>query len=158
MAKKEKTSEQIYNGNVKKVKIIKAMTPFIFWGLLAMGIVCLVLAIRGTFGNLAELIALLDNEKYNGSELQNNYNYLITKYGEWVIGNGGAGFTIRFVDVKQVAFSGFVLFIFLMSVLLITSAFVLGKWVLPRLANQIEQENQNMVNRTILRQQDEKKE
>lgn len=156
MAKKQKTNEQIYNGNVKKVKVLRFLTPFIFWGLLALGLICLVLAIRNCFGNLGEMIALLDNDKYTGVELEQNYNYLIQKYGEWVIGNGGAGFTIKFIDVKQVAFSGFVLFTFLMSIFLTISAFILGKWILPKIANLIEQENQNMVNRMVLRESDKR--
>lgn len=154
MAKKEKTSEQVYDGNVKKVKFLRFITPIVFWGLLVLSLICLVLAIRGTFGNLEELLRLLDNDKYTGEQLEQNYKYLINKYGEWVIGSGGAGFTIRFIDIKQVAFSGFVLFTFIMAIFLCISAFVLGKWILPKIANQIEQDNQNMVNRTILRQQD----
>lgn len=156
MAKKEKTSVEIYDGNVKKVKFLRFITPIVFWGLLVMSIICLVLAIRGTFGNLEEMIRLLDNDRYTGEQLEQNYHYLIDKYGEWVIGTGGAGFTIRFIDIKQVAFSGFVLFTFLMAIFLCISAFVLGKWVLPKLANQIEQENQNSVNRTILKQSEKK--
>lgn len=156
MAKKEKTSLEIYNGNVKKIKFLRFITPIVFWGLLALSVICLVLAIRGTFGNLGEMISLLDNDKYTGEQLEHNYNYLIAKYGEWVIGTGGAGFTIRFIDVKKVAFSGFVLFIFLMAIFLCITAFVLGKWVLPKLADQIEKENQNSVNRAILEEKDKK--
>lgn len=154
MAKKEKTSEEIYKSNVKKVKFLKAVSPVIFWGFLALSVFCLILAIKGTFGNLNEMISLLDNDIYTGEQLEANYKYLITKYGEWVIGSGGAGFTIRFIDIKRVAFSGFALVSFILCVLFLLGAFILGKWVLPKVANQIEQDNQDMVNLTVLRTKD----
>ena len=150
MAKKQKTSTQIYKSNVRKVKLLKALSPIAFWGFLIISFFCLIMAIKGTFGNLGEMISLLDNDAYTGEELEANYKYLIAKYGEWVIGNGGAGFTVRFVDVKKVAFSGFALVSFFLFVFFLAMAFVLGKWVFPKLAEQIEHGNQDDVNLAIL--------
>lgn len=152
MAEKTKTAEQVYDSNVKKVKFLRFITPIVFWGCIAIAVICFILAIRGTFGNLGEMISLLDNNKYTGEQLEQNYNYLIKKYGEWTIGSGGAGFTIKFIDIKQVAFSGFVIFTFIMAIFFLLTAFVLGKWILPKLADQVERDNQDMVNRTILKQ------
>ena len=151
MAKKEKTGEEIYKSNIRKVKFLKALAPIVFWGCLALSVLCFVLAIKGTFGNLNELLTLLDDDVYTGEQLQANYAYLINKYGEWVIGSGGAGFTIRFIDIKRVAFSGFALTNFVLFVAFLLIAFIMGKWVLPKIANQIEQDNQDMVNLTVLR-------
>ena len=83
------------------------------------------------------------------------YNIMKEKYNVFVCGNIGIPI-FKFIDVKQVAFSGFVLFTFLMSIFLTISAFILGKWILPKIANLIEQENQNMVNRMVLRESDKR--
>lgn len=150
MAKKQKTATEIYKSNERKAKVLKNLAPIVFWLSLGIAILCFFLAIRGSFGNLNELLELLDDKKYNAEELQANYNFLINKYGEWVIGSGGAGFTIRFIDIKQVAFSGFVLLNFLLSLFFLAFAFVMGKWVLPKISAQITQSNQDDVNIAIL--------
>jgi len=93
---------------------------------------------------------LLDSQKFNGEQLQNNYAYLVEKYGEWVIGSGGNGFTLVFINIKNAMFSGFAILNGIMFVVFLLSAFVLGKWLLPYWVKKIEQENQDMVNISIL--------
>ena len=151
MAKKQLTPEQIYNRNQKRAKILKIISPICFWGFLALSIVCLILAIRHSFGNVAEILELLDNKKYTGEQLEKNYSYLIKKYGELNIGNGGAGFQITFVNIGHALFSGIMITSSVLAVIFFVSAFLLGRWLLPKISAQILEGNQDMVNRTILK-------
>lgn len=156
MEKKQLTAEEIYKRNQKKSKVLRILAPICFWGFLALSILCLVFAIRHSFGNVAEICNLLDSKKFTGEELQANYNYLVEKYGEWVIGNGGTGFQITFVNVGHALFSGLMITNCIFFVVFLVSAYVLGKWLLPKLSAQIILDNQDMVNLTILKNQKEK--
>ena len=153
--KKQLTAEEIYKKNQKKAKIIRILCPICFWGLLALSILCLIFAIRNSFGNIAEICDLLDNSKWTGEQLQQNYEFLIEKYGEWVIGNGGNGFTITFVNIGKALFSGLMITNFILSIVFFVSSFLLGKWILPKVSAQILIDNQDMVNLTVLRQNKE---
>lgn len=151
MEKKQLTAEQIYRRNQKKSKILRVLAPIVFWGCLALAFICLIFAIRNSFGNVAEICDLLDNSRFTGDELQANYTYLVEKYGEWVIGNGGNGFTITFVNVGKALFSGLMITNVILSGVLFISAYVLGKWLLPKISAQILIDNQDMVNLQVLR-------
>ena len=151
MEKKQLTAEQIYRRNQKKSKILRILAPIVFWGCLALAFMCLIFAIRNSFGNVAEICDLLDNSRFTGDELQANYTYLVEKYGEWVIGNGGNGFTITFVNVGKALFSGLMITNVILSGVLFISAYVLGKWLLPKISAQILIDNQDMVNLQVLR-------
>ena len=157
MAKKEYTAEETYKRNQKKIKFLKFAAPICFWGFLALGIVCICLAIRYSVGNVVEILDLLDDKKYTGEELQANYNFLVAKYGEWGIGNGGAGFTLRFINIGHALFSAAFALNMTMAIFFVLGAFILGKWILPKIAKQIETSNQDAVNLTILRNSDNKK-
>ena len=154
MEKIEKTPEEIYKGNQRKSKILRTISPFVFWGCLALSILCLFLAIRHSFGNVAEIMDLLDSKKYDGGQLRANYDYLTNKYGEWIIGNGSAGFQITFVHIGHALFSGLMFACVFLSIVFFVSAHLLGKWLLPKIAEQILQDNQDMVNLTVLRNND----
>ena len=153
MAKKELSAEEIYKKNQKKAKVFKRLAPICFWGFLALSIMCLIFAIKNSFGNMAEILDLLDSKKYNGEQIEQNYLFLIDKYGEWVIG-GSNGFTITFVNVGKALFSGLMITNLILCVLFLVSAYVLGKWALPKISEQILTDNQDMVNMTILKQKD----
>ena len=151
MAKKELTPEEIYKRNQKRAKIMRKIAPFVFWGFIGIAIVCFILAIHNSLGNINEIIQQLNSKKYTGEELQAHYNALIEKYGEWVIGNGGAGFTIKFVNIARAAFSGIMIANFIFCGVSIILAYLLGKWILPKMATTLEQQNVDMVNLTILK-------
>ena len=158
MEKKQLTPEEIYKRNQKKSKVLRILAPICFWGFLALAIICLILAIKNSFGNVAEIINMLDTKKYTGEELQANYQFLVEKYGEWVIGNGGAGFQITFVNIGHALFSGLMITNCIFFVVFLVSAYLLGKWLLPKLSAQILLDNQDMVNLTILKDHSNKKE
>ena len=157
MAKKEQlTAEQVYKRNQKISKVLRNLSPIVFWGFLALGFLCLIFALKNSFGNIAEICNLLETKKYTGEQLQENYYYLIDKYGEWVIGNGGKGFTITFVNIGKALFSGLMITNCILSVVCFVSAYLLGKWLLPKISAQILIDNQDMVNLTILKSQKDK--
>lgn len=156
MKNKELTAEEIYRKNQKKAKFLKIISPVCFWGFWVLAILCFVLAVRYSIGNMVEIMDLLDDKIYTGEELQANYDFLVAKYGEWGIGNGGAGFTLRFINIGHALFSKAFIFYSVMAVFFVSGAFILGKWVLPKIAKHIETENQDMVNITILKNSDNK--
>ena len=121
-------------------------------------VLALIFAIRNSFGNIAEICDLLDGKKYNGEQLQTNYLYLIEKYGEWVIGDGSHGFSIVFVNIGNALFSSIMVTSLFVSIVLFICAFIFGKWLLPKLSEQILQNNTDMVNMTILKEYDKNKE
>ena len=154
MAREQLTNEQIYNKNKRKAKLIKKLSPICFWVLCGIAIICFVLALRYSIGNIMEIMSLLDKKAYNGEQLEINYLYLIEKYGEYVIGNGGMGFQVKFVNIGNALFSKLFVFYFISFVIMLSGAFILGKWALPRIANQIDENNQDLVNLTVLRSQE----
>ena len=79
MEKKQLTPEEIYKRNQNKSKVLRILAPICFWGFLALAIICLILAIKNSFGNVAEIINMLDTKKYTGEELQANYQFLVEK-------------------------------------------------------------------------------
>lgn len=151
MKKQELTAEEIYKRNQKKAKVFKILAPVAFWVFLALALVCLILAIKCSFGNIAEITDLLDNTKYTGEQLSQNYAYLLDKYGEWVIGTGGSGWTMTFVNIGNAMFNVTVVVNAIMFVIFIVAAFVIGKWFLPKLSKSLVENNQDMVNLTVLK-------
>lgn len=157
MDKKELTTEEIYKRNQKKSKVLRTLSPIVFWGCLVLSVMCLIFAVKNSFGNIGEICELLDNKNFSGEQIKNNYLYLTEKYGEWVIGNGSAGFTITFINIGRALFSGLMIANCFLSVLFLLSAYLLGKWLFPKLAEQILLDNQDMVNMTILKNQENSK-
>lgn len=154
MANQGKTNEEIYISNQKKAKIMKKLAPILFITFMVLSGLCLFIAVSRALGNAHEIISKLDSKRYTGEQLQANYDMLIAKYGEWVIGNGGAGFTIKFVNIGRAIFSGLMISMFTLSGVFMVCAFLLGKLILPKTAQIIEQNNKDMVNLTVLRNED----
>lgn len=148
--KKDLTAEQKYKKNQRKSKRVRNLAPIVYWGCLIASILCFIFAVKNSFGNVGEIISMLDSKKYTGNELQENYNYLIDKYGEWVIGSGGSGFMITFINIGHALFSGFMITDCVLCVVFLLCAYILGKWLLPKYAADILVANQDMVNLTIL--------
>lgn len=143
-------NKQIYKKNQKRAKTIKILAPVVRWGMLVLGLLFLILAIKNSIGNVLEIKELLNSKKFTGEELKANYDMLIEKYGEWHIGNGGAGFSIEFIDITNAIFSGVAITCFVLSVLCFASSYVFGRWLLPIIAKNIDENNQDNVNLTIL--------
>lgn len=141
---------EIYKKNQRKAKVLTFITPFVFWGLLALSVMLFAVALENSVGNMDEITTLLNSKKFTGEELRANYLYLTEKYGEWVIGSGSTGFTLTFINVKAAIFGGFAVFSSISAVVCFVGAFVLGKWLFPLLTRKITQDNQDMVNLTIL--------
>lgn len=148
---KNLTPEEIYKKNEKKAKVFRILSPIAFWSFLILAFLCLIFAFKNSVGNFAELLHLLDDKVFTGEQLEANYNMLLEKYGEWTIGSGGYGFTIRFINISKVIFGGVMIANLVMCVSFVVLAFLLGKWVLPKVAKQIDEENKSMVDLTVLR-------
>lgn len=155
--KKELTAEQIYKRNQRRSKRLRALAPVTYWVCLALALVCFIFAVKNSFGNVGEIINMLDSKKYTGNELEENYAYLIGKYGEWVIGSGGSGFMITFINIGNALFSGLMITNCILCVVFWLSAYILGKWLLPKLAADAQLANQDMVNLTVLRDHEDAK-
>lgn len=149
--KKVLSKEAIYKKNQKKSKICRTLSPIVFWSFIVISILCMFVALRNSFGNVIEIMDWLNGKKFNDVQLAENYEYLIAKYGEWVIGNGTHGFVISFVDIGNAVFSGVAITNFVMSIAFYISAYVIGKWTLPRISAQLLIDNQDMVNLVILK-------
>lgn len=150
MEKKPLTAEQIYKRRQKTAKLCGTAAPFVFWICIALCILCFAFAVRHSIGNILEMKELLNSRKHTGEELAQNYEMLVQKYGEWEIGQMGGGFSIRFVDVGKAMINGLAVVNAVLCVFFLLSAYILGKWLLPRLSNQITQDNQDMVNLRVL--------
>ena len=156
MKKKNLSKVDIYKKRQRKAKFLKVLAPIVYWICIILCVVCLVLAIRNSFGNVAEITSLLNSKKYTGAELQANYQMLIEKYGEWVIGSGSTGFTIKFINISKAVFSGIMISCLIGAVVSGISSVLFGKWLLPMLTRKFTQDNQDMTNLVILSEADKK--
>ena len=150
------TKKQMYERNKKRSKTLTVITPFVFWGLLALAVIFFILALKHSVGNWNEIRTLLNSKNNTGEELRANYAYLAEKYGEWIIGNGSTGFHITFIDIRAAIFGGFAIFSGVMAFISFVGAFLLGKWIFPALAKKYTQDNQDMANLTVLEMAEEK--
>ena len=152
------TPEQIYNRNKRLSSVLGKLSPVVFWGGLALMVLCLYFAFSSSFGNVNEMLDLLDKTTYTGEELSANYDYLIAKYGEWVIGTGSGGFQIEFINIKKVFFSGMMMMNLILSGVWLLVATIGGKWLLPMFSKKIANDNQDTVNLAVLKSTSEQKE
>lgn len=146
------TPEQLYKKNRAKAKWFKRLSPIIFWVFLGLAILFFIFMIDNSVGNITEIISLLDGDVYNELELEQNYQMLVEKYGEWtIIGNKGSSiFTVRFIDIRQAFFSGLMMTFLVLSILCLAIAIIVGKIVFPKLAQLYTDNNQDMVNMATL--------
>lgn len=144
-------TEKIYKRNKKRAKVFSILAPIVRWGMLGLSIILLLIAIKNSIGNVIEIKQLLNSKVFTGEELKANYDMLIAKYGEWHIGNGGAGFSVEFINIYNAIFSGIAVTCSYLSLMCFVSSFVFGKYILPMISRQITANNQDMVNLTILK-------
>lgn len=144
---KQLAPEQLYKRNQLRQKIYKNISAPIYWILLALSILFFVLMLRNSFGNISEIISMLDKKTLTGEELQANYSYLIEKYGEWTIVGKNAGvFSIQFIDIRKAFFSAVMITYLILSIVCLVLAVTLGKILFPKLSDYYSNNNQDMVN------------
>ena len=140
------TPEQIYKKNQFKAKIFKRLAPITFWTFLVLSILFFILMLKNSIGNIAEIINLLDKDTLTGSQIQDNYEYLVKKWGEWtIVGENGGLFTIQFIDIRKAFFSGLMATFLTLGIVCLIIAIIGGKILLPKLAQYYTENNQSMV-------------
>lgn len=149
--KKELTPSQMLEKREKQIKWLKILKPIIQWGSLALAIIFLIIAFKESFGNMSEIINMLDGKLYNDAELQANYEFLLQKYGEWIIGSGNSGFIITFVNVGRAMFSGLMITSLIGSIIMFVTYSIIGKKLLPKIIDKLKEDNQTMTNKAILK-------
>ena len=139
--------EQLYKKNQKKAKVFQRLSPILFWGFMALFIIFFILTVKNSWGNITEIISLLDKKKFTGEQLSQNYQFLVEKWGEWVVIGGNGGFVnVRFIDIREAIFSGLMITFIILAVVCLILAIVLGKIIFPKLAQLYSNNNQDMVN------------
>ena len=128
------------------------MGPVVFWSLLLLAIVFLIISVCDSLTNVNEIFDMLDKNKYSGEEIEENYKYLVEKWGEWeIVGEGQAGLVIRYVNVPNALFSKVVTIFFVLSIVCLCSSIVLGKIVFPLLYKHFVTDNENLVDIATLK-------
>lgn len=145
------TPEQMYKRNQKRAKWFKLLAPISFWVFISLFGLFLILTIKNSWGNIVEIIDLLDKDTLTGEQVSQNYQYLVEKWGEWVIvGGEGSAFSVRFVDIRAAFFSGLMITYITLAIICLIIAIVAGKFVFPKLAQYYNDNNQDMVNMATL--------
>lgn len=108
--------------------------------------------LKNSIGNITEILALLDKNIYSEAELQNNYQMLVERWGEWeIIGANSAGLVIRYVDIGNALFSSLMITFGTFSIISFCIAVVFGKIVFPLLAKHFTKTNEEMVDLATLK-------
>jgi len=147
MKKKNLTPEQLYKKNKKRLKTFKVLSPIIHFGFLILGLIFLFFMIKNSVGNITEIIDLLDKKKHSEEMLQKNYQYLVNKWGEWVIlGDLNGSITIRFVDIRNALFSKLMVTNLILGIVCLSISLIIGKLLLSKLIKYYSENNQDIVN------------
>ena len=103
--------------------------------------------IRNSVGIITEIISMLDKNSLSGEQVEKNYEFLVEKWGEWIIvGDSNGLFSIRFVDIRKAFFSGLMATFLALGLSCLIIAIIVGKVVFPKLAVYFTDNNQDMVN------------
>ena len=90
---------------------------------------------------------MLDKDTLTGQQVQENYKYLVDKWGEWtIIGENGGVFSVQFVDIKNAFFSGLMITFLTLGIVCLVFSILIGKVLFPKLAQYYTDNNQDMVN------------
>lgn len=145
------TPEQLYKRNQMRAKIYKRLAPIVYWSFLGLFILFIILTVSNSWGNITEIINLLDKDKLTGEQISQNYQYLVEKWGEWVIiGQNGGTFSVRFIDIRKAFFSGLMITYITLAIICLIIAIAIGKILFPKLAQYYSDNNQDMVNMATL--------
>ena len=102
--------------------------------------------IQNSVGNITEIINMLDKDSLTGEQIQENYQYLVDKWGEWiVVGENGGVLSIQFVNLKNAFFSGLMITFLSLGIICLVISIIGGKVILPKLAQYFTENNQSMV-------------
>ena len=136
----------MYKKNQFKAKLFKRIAPIVFWTFLGLSILFFVLMVQNSVGNITEIISLLDKDSLTGDQIQQNYGYLVDKWGEWtIIGENGGLFSIQFVNIQNAFFSGLMATFLTLGIVCLSISIIGGKIVFPKLAQYYTDNNQSMV-------------
>ena len=136
----------MYKKNQFKAKLFKRIAPIVFWTFLGLSILFFVLMVQNSVGNITEIISLLDKDSLTGDQIQQNYGYLVDKWGEWtVVGENGGVFSIQFVNIENAFFSGLMATFLTLGMVCLAISIIGGKIVFPKLAQYYTDNNQSMV-------------
>lgn len=102
--------------------------------------------LKNSIGNITEILNMLDEDIWSGKEIQENYEYLVNKWGEWeIVGEGNAGIVIRYVDVGNALFSGLAITFATCAFISFAVSIVFGKIILPLLYKHYKNSNEELV-------------
>jgi hypothetical protein len=94
----------------------------------------------------------LDKDTHTAIELEENYQLLIEKWGEWeIIGENKAGLVVRYVDIGNALFSGMMRFYTSLTLSALCVAVIFGKIVFPALSKTYKNNNEEMVDLATLK-------
>lgn len=140
------TAEQIYHKNKRIAKIFAIITPIVWYLFLVLTIIFFIFMLRNSLGNILEISQMLDKDLWTRVELQKNYQILVEKWGEWeIVGAGGGGIAIKYVDITKALFSGIAIIFATLSFVSFVIAIVLGKIILPLLCKHYKNMNDELV-------------
>jgi hypothetical protein len=101
---------------------------------------------------VTEILNLLDKDTHTAIELEENYAYLIEKWGEWeIIGENKAGLVLRYVDIGNALFSGLMVLYTTLTLSTLCAAIIFGKIVFPALSKTYKNNNEEMVDLATLK-------
>ena len=150
--KKPMTAEMLYKQNKKKAKIFKTLSPVMCYLFLALAILFFIMMIKNSIGNVTEILHLLDKDIYTGEQIEENYAYLVQKWGEWeIVGAGTSGLVIRYVDVRNALFSGLMITYTVFTIFSLALSVILGKVLFPQLSKLYSDNNSEMVDVATLK-------
>lgn len=118
---------------------------------LTLTIFFLCLTLRNSVGNVIEILDLLDTDTHTGIEIENNYDFLIKRWGEWEITTGASGLHVRYVNVGNALFSGLMITFSTISIICFAAGIIFGKIVFPLLAKHYKSTNDEMVDLATLK-------
>jgi hypothetical protein len=139
------TVEQIYTKNEKKRKVFAILGSVTWYSFLSLAVLFFGLTADNSFGNLAEIVNLLDENTYTQEELNANYEYLVDKWGELEIADTNSSeSSIKYIDVEQALFSDSMSTYSILSLGAFVAAVTFGKITFPLLVRHFRKNNAEM--------------